>query len=63
MTGKVIDVLPNTKFRVELENGIHILATISGKMRINHIRILEGDSVLVEFSVYDLTIGRIIRRL
>ena len=63
MTGKVIDVLPNTKFRVELENKMTILATISGKMRINHIRILEGDSVLVEFSVYDLTLGRIIRRL
>ena len=61
--GKVVEKLPNAMFRVKLENGGHIvLATISGKMRMNFIRILPGDKVLVEMSPYDLTKGRIIWR-
>lgn len=61
--GKVIDVLPNTTFRVEINNGVNILGHISGKMRQNQIRILEGDSVEIELSPYDLSKGRIVRRL
>ena len=57
--GKVIEVLPNTMYRVELENGHIILAHISGKMRKNHIRVLLGDAVVVEMTPYDLTKGRI----
>ena len=58
--GKVIEKLPNAMFRVKLENGGHIvLATISGKMRMNFIRILPGDKVTVEMSPYDLSKGRI----
>ena len=60
--GKVIDALPNTNFKVELENGHVILAHISGKLRMNYIRILPGDKVTVELSPYDLTRGRIIYR-
>ena len=60
--GKVIDALPNTNFKVELENGHVILAHISGKLRMNYIRILPGDKVKVELSPYDLTRGRIIWR-
>ena len=59
MTGKVIETLPNTVFRVELENGHIITAHISGKMRKNYIKILTGDGVKVELSPYDLTKGRI----
>ena len=59
MEGTVIDTLPNTMFRVELENGHIILAHISGKMRKNYIRILKGDKVTVEMTPYDLTKGRI----
>ncbi len=59
MTGTVVDTLPNTKFRVELENGHIITAHISGRMRKNYIRILTGDSVKVELTPYDLTKGRI----
>lgn len=59
MTGTVIDTLPNTMFRVELENGHTITAHISGKMRKNYIKILTGDTVRVELSPYDLTKGRI----
>ncbi len=59
MSGVVEDTLPNTMFRVELENGHKILATISGRMRKNYIRILTGDKVKVELSPYDLTRGRI----
>ena len=59
MTGTVIDTLPNTMFRVELENGHVVVAHISGKMRKNYIRILTGDSVKVELTPYDLTKGRI----
>ena len=57
--GKVIDALPNAKFIVELENGHSIMAHLSGKMRMNYIRIMPGDPVTVEISPYDLTKGRI----
>ena len=60
--GKVIEALPNAMFRVELETGHEILAHISGKMRMYYIRILLGDTVLVELSAYDLTRGRITYR-
>ena len=60
--GKVIEVLPNTKFIVELANSHKITAHISGKLRMNYIRILPGDKVKVELSPYDLTRGRIIWR-
>ncbi len=62
MQGIVRDTLPNTMFRVELENGHTIIAHISGKMRKNYIRILTGDKVNVELSPYDLHRGRIIFR-
>ena len=58
-TGTVIEALPNATFQVELENGHKILAHISGKLRMNFIRILPGDKVTVEMSPYDLTKGRI----
>jgi len=61
--GVVIDALPSTKFRVELENGHTILAHISGNIRRNFIRILPGDTVKVELSPYDLTKGRIVYRM
>lgn len=57
--GIVVEALPNTNFKVELENGAKILATISGKLRMNFIRILPGDKVTIEMSPYDLTRGRI----
>ena len=60
--GKVLETLPNAMFRVELENGMKILAHISGKMRMRFIRILPGDGVTVELSPYDLSRGRIIYR-
>ena len=59
LSGTVVDTLPNTMFRVELENGHVVMAHISGKMRKNYIRILTGDKVKVEMSPYDLTKGRI----
>ncbi|URQ63588.1 translation initiation factor IF-1 [SAR86 cluster bacterium] len=59
MQGKVIEVLPNTVFRVQLENDHIITAHISGKMRKNYIRIMNGDNVTVELSPYDLSKGRI----
>lgn len=62
ITGKVIEKLPNAMFQVELENGHQVLAHISGKLRMNFIRILPGDKVLVEMSPYDLAKGRIIWR-
>ncbi len=62
LTGTVKDVLPNTTFRVELENGHEVLAYVSGKMRKNYIRILAGDRVAVDLSPYDLARGRIIYR-
>ena len=60
--GKVLETLPNAMFRVELPNGHKVLAHVSGKMRMNFIRILPGDSVTLELSTYDLSRGRIIRR-
>jgi translation initiation factor IF-1 len=61
--GTVLEPLPNTMFKVQLENGPTILAVISGKLRMNFIRILPGDRVRVELSPYDLTRGRITYRL
>jgi len=60
--GKIIDTLPNAMFKVELENGHQVLATVSGKIRKNYIRILTGDKVTVEMSPYDLLRGRITYR-
>ena len=60
--GTVIETLPNTMFRVELENGHEVMAHISGKMRKHYIRILTGDKVTVELTPYDLTKGRIVYR-
>lgn len=60
--GTVVEPLPNAMFRVELENGHRVLAHVSGKIRMNFIRILAGDRVMVELSPYDLTRGRIIYR-
>lgn len=60
--GKVIEALPNAMFEVELENGHKVLAHISGKLRMNYIRILPGDKVNLELSPYDLTRGRIVWR-
>ena len=62
MKGKVVETMPNTMFRVELENGHFINATISGKLRKHYIRVLTGDQVKVEMSPYDLTKGRITYR-
>lgn len=62
MQGTVLDTLPNTMFRVELENGHVVVAHISGKMRKNYIRILTGDKVTVELTPYDLSKGRIVFR-
>jgi len=59
LEGTVLEALPNANFRVQLENGHVILAHISGKLRMNYIRILPGDKVTVEMSTYDLTRGRI----
>jgi translation initiation factor IF-1 len=60
--GTVVEPLPNASFRVELENGHRVLAHISGKMRMNFIKILPGDKVTVELSPYDLSRGRIVYR-
>ena len=62
MEGEVVDTLPNTMFRVKLENGHIVTAHISGKMRKNYIRILTGDKVTVELTPYDLSKGRIVYR-
>ncbi len=59
LEGTVLEALPNANFRVQLENGHIILAHISGKLRMNYIRILPGDKVTVEMSTYDLSRGRI----
>lgn len=60
--GIVKEALPNAMFKVELQNGLQVLAHVSGKMRMNFIRILPGDKVMVELSPYDLTRGRITYR-
>jgi len=62
LEGTVLETLPNAMFRVELKNGHKILAHVSGKIRMNYIRILPGDKVTVELSPYDLTKGRITYR-
>ena len=61
--GVIVEALSNAMFKVKLENGHEILATISGKMRMHYIRILPGDRVGVEMSPYDLTKGRIVQRM
>lgn len=63
LEGTVVEPLPNAMFRVELDNGHKVLAHISGKMRMNYIRILQGDRVKVELSPYDLSRGRITFRV
>ena len=60
--GRVTDKLPNAQFKVELENGHEVLAYLSGKMKVNRIKILSGDEVTVHLSPYDLTRGRIVYR-
>ena len=62
LEGKVLETLPNAMFRVELASGPKVLGHVSGKMRMNFIRILPGDTVTLELSPYDLSRGRIIRR-
>ncbi len=62
-TGVVIETLPSTTFKVKLDNGHEVLAHISGRRRVNYIRLLPGDRVELEMSPYDLTKGRITRRL
>jgi len=62
MRGKVVEALPNTQFKVELENNLSIIAHISGKMRKNYIRLVPGDMVDVEMTPYDLSKGRITYR-
>ena len=63
LEGKVAETLPNALFRIQLDTGQLVLARIAGKLRINKIRVLPGDRVIVEVSPYDLTRGRIIRRM
>ncbi len=62
LEGIVVETLPGTKFRVRIDENHELLAHISGRMRMNYIRILPGDKVIVEVSPYDLTKGRIVRR-
>ena len=62
LEGTVLEKLPNAMFQVKLENGLKILAHISGKLRMNYIRILPGDKVTIEMSPYDLSKGRIVWR-
>ncbi len=63
LEGEVVELLPSTMFRVKLENGHIVLAHISGKMRIHFIKLMPGDKVEIEMSPYDLSKGRITRRL
>lgn len=63
LEGIVVETLPNTTFKVKLDNGHEVLSHISGRMRVNYIRLLRGDRVLLELSPYDLTKGRIVKRL
>lgn len=63
LEGVVVETLPSTTFKVELDNGHEVLAHISGRMRVHYIRLLPGDRVVVEMSPYDLTKGRITQRL
>ena len=63
MEGVIVETLPSTTFKVRLDNGHEVLAHISGRMRVNYIRLIPGDRVIVEMSPYDLTKGRITQRL
>ncbi len=63
LEGKVVENLPNAIFRVQLENGHVVLGHLSGKMRVNMIKVMPGDKVILEMTPYDLSKGRIIRRL
>lgn len=63
LEGTVVESLPSTTFKVRLDNGHEILAHISGRMRVNYIRLIPGDKVVVEMSPYDLTKGRIVQRM
>ena len=63
MEGVIEEALPNTTFKVKLENDHEVLAHISGRMRVNYIRLLPGDKVILEMSPYDLTKGRITKRI
>jgi len=63
MEGTITETLPSTTFRVKLDNGHEILAHISGRIRVNYIRLLLGDRVIMEMSPYDLTKGRIVQRM
>jgi len=63
MTGRVIEVLPDSKFRIDLESGHSVLGYLSGRMIQNHIQVMVGDNVTVELTPYDLTRGRVTRRL
>lgn len=62
-TGKVIELLPNATFRIELENGHEVIGYTSGKMRKNRIKVLQGDYVVVEMTPYDLKKGRVVHRM
>ncbi|MEI7621071.1 MAG: translation initiation factor IF-1 [Candidatus Moraniibacteriota bacterium] len=61
--GIIVETLPSTTFKVKLDNGHEVLAHISGRMRVNYIRLLPGDRVLMEMSPYDLTKGRVVQRM
>jgi len=63
VTGKVIEVLADSKYRIELESGHSVLGYLSGRMKKNRIQVITGDSVLIELTPYDLTKGRVVRRL
>lgn len=63
MEGVIVESLPNTTFRVKLESDHEVLAHISGRMRVNYIRLLPGDRVILEMSPYDLNKGRIVQRI
>ncbi len=63
LEGEVLENLPSATFKIKLDNGHEILAHISGRMRVNYIRMIPGDRVIVEMSPYDLTKGRIVQRL
>lgn len=63
LEGVILETLPSTTFKVKLDNGYEILAHISGRMRVNYIRLIPGDKVVVEMSPYDLTKGRIVQRM
>lgn len=63
LEGTIVETLPSTTFKVKLDNGHEVLAHISGRMRVNYIRLLPGDRVLLEMSPYDLSKGRVVQRM